>query len=142
MPQHDELLQQFIQSNSSPEGAWHKEVPVGLAEGIMDTKKIDSVCVVGDSFNFSRSLPKMAQDFKDGTYERKDYFSDRDVVLLEVKTRADALMKGIGQLFIYESLFMEDWDVHSCQKMLLAKESDRFIEQACENIDVTLSSLY
>lgn len=140
---HDQLLEEYIDSDESPCGQWHRDVPSGLGlierqvsdwkrspfdkrryirGKVNNSKEIDAVCVTTQPTH--RDEPERNVEYFD-----EDIFDDEQVILVEAKTTANGVYSGIGQLKSYSTHFREYWDPINVEELLIlldAKLDDYF----------------
>lgn len=105
----DEILSDFREYESAPQGEWWREFPLGLSFEYGGTRFADAVVVTS------------RQPTADIHYEKTDWFRNHiesnwlhgeQVSIIEVKAKNDKdSWKALGQLQIYQKLFEIDWNV-------------------------------
>lgn len=153
MTEHDDLVEQYVRSQSSPDGEWWLNVPVGFefenhAETLYNSlKEIDAVCLTSRpsrlplEYEFEQSPAEFVTPVQRPIkrYYREMHanseFAGEPAVLVEVKTGAPDL-KAIGQLMAYQELFENDWRATVTERTLAAKETDVAIEWVCDRLSI------
>lgn len=150
----DQLVEAFIRSNSSPDGKWWVEVPVGFTVRESHTaslKNIDAVCLTSQQQELPESYPDYQgmQEFvnpdvpESGVTRAElfrrlrdsEYFTDEKVSIVEAKTGKSSF-KAIGQLEAYKTLLEEDYGWTVEEQILLSKQRDPVIDHACSSLGI------
>lgn len=150
------LVEAYIRSESSPDGKWWTEFPVGLSVQEKNTepiapKFIDAVCLTSRP----QQVPESYPDY-DGSTEyinpnnpesgvtrtelsRRlrdlEHFTDETVSIVEAKTGASSF-KSIGQLKTYSTLLEEDFGWAVKNKILLRNQQDKIIDHAASSLGI------
>lgn len=155
---HDDLIMNFIESGLSPVGKWYLNVPVGLENARRiakdnqgnffgtserklrkfisnSCKKLDALCITSKKPKNTVENPRVKKPEHYHHVSSND-FDNEHIVLIEAKTNSERLYKGIGQLYVYESLFKEDWNPLSVKKILLTTKVDNLIQKSTKGLDI------
>lgn len=158
MVSHAQVLQMYIESETSPSGEWWLEVPVGfdyeddatITMGAM--KAIDAVC-----FTSREDQPPQKYQFEstglkfthgDRLIQPRHYrkmwgnreFADESAAIIEVKSGKPTI-EGIGQLVAYSELIREDWSVEVEKLVLIGTRPDPLVERVCDNLGIEIELL-
>ncbi len=150
----DKLVEAFIRSNSSPDGKWWIEVPVGFTVQESHTtslKNIDAICLTSHSQQIPESYPDyqgtqefVNPDIPESGVTRAElfrrlrdsgYFTNETVSIVEAKT-GESSFKAIGQLEAYKTLLEEDYGWTVDEQILLSNQRDPVIDHACSSLGI------
>jgi len=132
--QEEQLLSIFMEKIAWT-GEWFREVPVGLS-GIK--KELDDKVKKEKIIDFSqvraliKQLKRLDLVFMESTspinhgelidptfYLTMPMFDNKQVILIEAETSANAIPNGVRQLYEYKRLFQEDWPKAKIKKLVL-----------------------
>lgn len=143
------LVKSFIRSDTSPNGKWFVEVPVGLTvqekvDATPSVKQVDAVCITSKSFalpesyldgpdfylNVQEAEPHISKAEIFRRIRSSHHLSDETVSIVEAKT-SESSFKAIGQLEAYEHLIEEDYGWNVEEQILLSEGRDDIIDSVC-----------
>lgn len=143
------LVESFIRSESSPDGKWFVEVPVGLwiqeeSDETPSIKYVDAICITSKTNALPESYPdgpdyylnvqeaepniSKAEIFR--RIRSSQHLTDETVSIVEAKTGKSSF-KAIGQLEAYSCLVEEDYGWNVREQILLSEGRDDIIDSVC-----------
>jgi hypothetical protein len=159
---HDDLLRSYIKHETSPDGKWWVDVPVGLKleqEGDASPEQIkeaDAVCLTSRPHEFPEVWPEnnSRREFVNpevpeaGVTKRelfrrvreKGYFNGETASILEVKPSKSSF-KALGQLIAYRELLEEDYGWEIDEAILLSAERDKIVDEVAQREGIRLVQL-
>lgn len=146
------LLEAFVRSDSSPDGKWWIDVPVGLSVGDPDDfATVDAVCLTSREQELPEAYPdhtgvayvthpdddqvgvSKADTFR--VLRQKETFAEETVVLVAVES-GDSSVGTVGNLLAYQELLEADWDWTVDERILLSDDDTDHVNYVCQELSV------
>lgn len=146
------LLEAFVRSETSPDGKWWVDVPVGLSVGDPGAyATLDAVCLTSRDPELPESYPEYTGTpyvlHGDGdrlgtgrvdafrTLREKELFEEETAVLVAVEPDASSV-GTVGDLLAYQELLEADWPWTVEQRVLVSDEDSDHVNHVCRELSV------